>query len=359
MSSIIPVGTIMAWGGDTTSSVPDYLTGQGWVPCDGSGYNSTQYAELFKIIGHQFGGDDVTFHAPDLRGNFQRGTDHSTGRDPDAATRYSVKTGGATGDEVGSNQNYATGIPKAGLIALESADHTHSVPHVPTGGTDVAKGPLHNPEMNWNNDSESTSTDDAHTHTVNGGGDKETRPENVYVNWLVRADDPSGLAPTAPIGTIMPFAGDATSAVTSNMLYTAGWLPCFGQSNNTKDFPDLYKVIQNLYGGDTNKFNLPDLRGYFVRGVASGEKAGVTTDYSTSLPNTPFGVSVDPDHTHTVDHVPNDSQDTAKCAGNNMADWNDANGNTSSAGKHTHTVSGGDKETRSVNLYIDFIIRYI
>lgn len=60
-----------------------------------------------------------------------------------------------------------------------------------------------------------------------------------------------------PIGTVMYFA--ASSAPT-------GWFECDGRILNTASFPDLFAAIRYTYGGAGVSFNLPDLRGEFVRG---------------------------------------------------------------------------------------------
>ncbi len=71
----MPIGTIMAYGGDTANSeVVSQLDQQGWLPCDGRVVTRNDYPELFNVIGTAFGnGTDV--RVPDLRGRFLRGTD--------------------------------------------------------------------------------------------------------------------------------------------------------------------------------------------------------------------------------------------------------------------------------------------
>ncbi|MBC7411505.1 MAG: tail fiber protein, partial [Bacteroidia bacterium] len=48
---------------------------RGYVVCDGTGYSTTQYPELFTAVGYVYGGAGVTFNVPDLRGEFVRGID--------------------------------------------------------------------------------------------------------------------------------------------------------------------------------------------------------------------------------------------------------------------------------------------
>ncbi|MFN8258376.1 MAG: phage tail protein [Bacteroidales bacterium] len=61
-----------------------------------------------------------------------------------------------------------------------------------------------------------------------------------------------------PAGTIQPFAGE---------LLPEGWLWCDGSSVQISAYNDLYKSIGNAWGTTGITFNLPDLRGYFLRGV--------------------------------------------------------------------------------------------
>ena len=60
-----------------------------------------------------------------------------------------------------------------------------------------------------------------------------------------------------PTGAIMAFA--INSAPT-------GWLAANGASVSTTTYAALFAAIGYTYGGSGGSFNLPDLRGYFVRG---------------------------------------------------------------------------------------------
>lgn len=68
-----------------------------------------------------------------------------------------------------------------------------------------------------------------------------------------------------PAGMIIPFAGPAENIPN-------GWLLCDGAEVSRSDYSNLYKAISVCWGtGDgATTFNLPDLRGMFLRGV-SGE----------------------------------------------------------------------------------------
>ena len=84
----------------------------------------------------------------------------------------------------------------------------------------------------------------------------------------------------APVGMIGYFASATAPTATDNNGTTINpaWLPCHGQNLNTYTFRRLHAVISNTFGGDayaagttdqpgaSTTFDLPDLRGEFVRG---------------------------------------------------------------------------------------------
>jgi microcystin-dependent protein len=135
----------------------------GWMLCDGRTLLRSEYPELFGVIHHRYGGAGEQFAIPDLRGVFLRGVDHGSGCDPDAGRRTPPANGTPTG--VGSVQ----------CDAMQDHVHTYASGDVPSatggdGGPDltvaarVQTGPPDSP---------------ARVST-------ETRPINVYVNYLIK-----------------------------------------------------------------------------------------------------------------------------------------------------------------------------
>ena len=170
-----------------------------------------------------------------------------------------------------------------------------------------------------------------------------------------------------PIGTILPFAGNVIDSATSSMLSEEGWLPCIGSSLNRKDpnYANLFTVIGYRFGGKDDSFNLPDARGLFVRGAQApeskgpGAPLGAVQECSTALPSKPFILQEAGGHNHTLVNLPKDSHDSYYTAGHQTAEWSDTDTKTNAAGAHFHTVNlGGDKETRPLNVYLDYIIKY-
>jgi len=66
-----------------------------------------------------------------------------------------------------------------------------------------------------------------------------------------------------PAGMIVPFAGPAENI-------PAGWLLCDGAAVSRSDYSNLYSAIGVSWGTGDNSttFNVPDLRGMFLRGVS-------------------------------------------------------------------------------------------
>lgn len=155
-----PIGSIVAYSGTSAPS--------GFLLCDGSAVSRTTYSALFAIIGEAAGEGDnsTTFNVPDLRGRFLRGRDASAGRDPDAASRTAMNTGGNTGDNVMSVQD--EGIKQHDHDANRGSEITTAA------GNGYAR-------------SATTGTDGGamieSTGTTLGN---ETRPKNAYVTYIIK-----------------------------------------------------------------------------------------------------------------------------------------------------------------------------
>ncbi|HEX7734851.1 MAG TPA: phage tail protein [Ktedonobacteraceae bacterium] len=168
-----------------------------------------------------------------------------------------------------------------------------------------------------------------------------------------------------PIGTIMPLGADITDSAISTMLNEEGWLPCIGLSLKKSEYRSLFDVILYQFGGAGDFFNLPDLRGLFARGAQAPNSAGpggvvgAVQESSTYLPTNPFSLEQAGEHQHTLVNLPTDSRWTYYTAGHTTAAWEDGSPTTNAAGAHSHVVNvGGDKETRALNVYVDFVIKY-
>ncbi len=171
-AGVVPIGAVLAWAG-SPATVP-----AGWLPCDGAEYSAALYPELAAAIGSAHGGDGATsFNVPDLRGRFLRGVDEGTGRDPDAMARVQPQDGsGNAGDGVGS-------VQLDQVVAHAHGTAINFPGNMPGGGAfgtgthgmfgDVMFG---------------SSTGNVHAQNSSMEGGAETRPVNVYVHFIIRAE---------------------------------------------------------------------------------------------------------------------------------------------------------------------------
>lgn len=173
-TSLVPPGVISAYGGAVAPA--------GYLICDGSSVSRTTYADLFAVIGTAYGtADAFSFNVPELRGQFIRGVSGTSGFDPDAASRTAVAIGGNTGNNVGSGQ----------LSELGSHMHTYTDPgHFHTSNPPGPSTALLTPGaslINIINGTAPVSTDSKLTGiTINNTGGAETRPTNVYANYIIK-----------------------------------------------------------------------------------------------------------------------------------------------------------------------------
>ncbi|MCG8476098.1 MAG: phage tail protein [Cytophagales bacterium] len=161
----VPIGSIVSYGGPVNNAQIASLADQGWLFCDGGAYDQQQYEGLYGIIGKAYGGDETHFNVPDLRGRFARGVDNGSKNDPDADSRTASASGGNNGDSVGSYQDD------------EFKSHKHDI------------------NLWWRSfEGDFSKTKDqvydnkgAETGYSGSTGGNETRPKNVYVNWIIKA----------------------------------------------------------------------------------------------------------------------------------------------------------------------------
>jgi len=159
----------------------------------------------------------------------------------------------------------------------------------------------------------------------------------VTVGILDGAVTASKLAAGAaiPAGAVMPFAMNSVPS---------GWLGADGTAVSRSTYSALFAAISTLYGvGDgSTTFNLPDLRGYFVRGSGTngdGTASGVFGEKQADELKS---------HTHTMYIHPA----TANGSSSNAARFNDIG-----TGSSTTQATGGT-ETRPKNIAMLYCIKH-
>ena len=161
-----------------------------------------------------------------------------------------------------------------------------------------------------------------------------------------------------PPGSVIAFAGSDTNV-------PAGWLLCDGGCRKHTDYPELFAAIGTAWGDGSDDgdpltdFNLPDLRGMFLRGV-SGTRADSFADPDLALRTNVVRIgqnvgnavgSVQEDafasHTHTYQ------------GGGNQVNPNNAPAAGSGYPSGSFPVSSaGGNETRPANAFVHYIIKY-
>src|SRR3954470_14122409 len=165
-----------------------------------------------------------------------------------------------------------------------------------------------------------------------------------------------------PVGGVIAFAG----LTSSDDLKTQGWLICDGRELAIAAYPDLYAALGTCNGGDgSTYFNLPDLRGRFLRGIdrtgttdpdvlqrtapapgaAFGASPGSVQGGATGMPKNKFGVS--------VPHNPGGNLTAV-----NQPPYDNYFLSSPAPPLPFPTMTGGDGETRPVNAYVHYIIKF-
>lgn len=168
---------------------------------------------------------------------------------------------------------------------------------------------------------------------------------------------------TIPVGTIVPFAGTA-----SNL--PEGWLLCDGSSQEQDgEFHALFQVIDTSWGAvDSAHFNLPDLRGVFLRGVDGLADRDPDKDARVAIqPSQEFYAG------NTGNSVGSYQGDALGSHNHNYIDiyyktGNHSNKRTGEFDAHDEngwgydhnktTALRGGNETRAKNAYVNYIIKY-
>jgi microcystin-dependent protein len=168
------------------------LAAEGWLFCDGRPIDRVQFKLLFDVIGEQYGWDSgpnsSRFNLPDYRGYFLRGTDHGAGHDPDIALRGPQHLGGSVHDQVGAFQPFATARPAYAALTMRGAGgHNHFIDALvqPVSNKNLDVTGMYPDNFDVREDVH-TSDEGDHVHLIDGGGDHETRPANVSIDFIIR-----------------------------------------------------------------------------------------------------------------------------------------------------------------------------
>jgi microcystin-dependent protein len=200
---IVPIGTIMPWAG-ASSSPPD-----GYLFCDGSTVSDTTYAELFGVIGSNYGSaPSGQFKLPNLEGRVPLGFDSGSSTSPNSSpsptqSNYGKvgNTGGIRNVSLNTNEIPSHRHSKGNLKSISSNDskHTHRVAgwtiNYDGGGNVVealtyAGGENHPGKLTGNPHG---TKEGAHSHDISGytsytggGSAHENRMPYVVMKYIIK-----------------------------------------------------------------------------------------------------------------------------------------------------------------------------
>ena len=165
----------------------------------------------------------------------------------------------------------------------------------------------------------------------------------------------------APVGMIVAFGGHKSKV-------PEGWKLCHGQFLKKTEFPELWNAIQHSWGrdpGNDGVFKIPNLRGMFLRGVADAEGTNIDPDVNSRY-NPYNGNTGNKVGSYQLDatRMPNNKFTGTLPPSSALVQKADFGGSGSFnrtkryTGNSTIAISGGDRQTRPVNAYIHYIIKY-
>ena len=141
---------------------------------------------------------------------------------------------------------------------------------------------------------------------------------------------------TVPVGSIQALAYVPGAPI-------SGWLYCDGDAVSRSTYADLFAAIGTTYGvGDgSTTFNLPDLRGVFLRGLDDGK------GYDSGRAIGTYQADDNKAHTHTVS--------VYRQEGGGSFSISSSPGNAESA---SATTSSNGTEARPKNIAIHYLISH-
>ena len=151
-----------------------------------------------------------------------------------------------------------------------------------------------------------------------------------------------------PAGSIMAYGGTTAPS---------GWLLCDGTSYLRTTYAALYTAIGNGFGTTGTSFNVPDMRGRFLRGIDSGTgrdpDAGSRSAGSTGGNTAGIG-SIQADQFRSHAHgLPTDSYGSG-----DRQTTSNTSGSDESMDPDNPTMATGGNETRPININVNYIIKF-
>lgn len=218
---------------------------------------------------------------------------------------------------------------------------------------------------------------DASISTINDALALKANADDVTDALELKADADdvtSALALKADAGSLVELDHPGQIGLFARNTAPTGWLKANGAAISRTAYASLFAVIGTTFGeGDgSTTFNLPDLRGEFVRGWDDGRGVDAGRGFGSvqtaaMLNHTHSGTtSADGSHTHglTIAVGASGSGNGLMAATPTSTEYPSARASADSSGNHTHTLTtgnpstGGGSETRPRNVALLYCIKF-
>ncbi len=160
----------------------------------------------------------------------------------------------------------------------------------------------------------------------------------------------------SPPGAISAFGGSTVPD---------GWLLCDGRGVTSDQYPRLWAAIGTSWGGSGPAgFNLPDLRGLFLRGVDNSRDHGPSGQDPDAANRQPIKTGGNPGNavgSFQLDaFASHDHEVLPRLSGYDPAQGNWLQGTANKPASYGSAMTGprGGSETRPRNAYVNYIIKY-
>lgn len=184
-----------------------------------------------------------------------------------------------------------------------------------------------------------------------------------------------------PVGSVTAFAGavgapDSSSPpnaitptdYTTNPVEAWGWMVCDGRFLSNMLYPELFAALGYVYGGSGSNFNIPDYRGYFLRGMGTGTQ----NDPDIGTRSAPPGGQGDSsgvgsiqsfalethEHTYSSAPAPSATSPGGTAAGAPSVTSTLTTGGPVPGTAQTDAVLVSQYETRPINVYVNYLIKF-
>lgn len=173
----------------------------------------------------------------------------------------------------------------------------------------------------------------------------DTTSTGFFINMRGTVVVESGTSVGIPIGSVIAFTTD---------YVPDGYLECDGSSYSKTTYAELYSALSSgaIYGQDTNTFQVPDYRGLFLRGTDGGR--GQDPDASSRMQHNFTGTLGDT--TGSVQNGQIEAHNHYIPANVGIPGYPIGFNGQYSADPVTESIGGN--ETRPVNVYVTYCIKY-